>query len=175
MLGVSTNTAHLSSFTKQNFSLQMAHKSTLLSLTFLGPLSPSAIFSLTALLSSQRESTNPLTSSEVLLSWQSLALDDLSPRKYSLCLPFFAYDCRSPGGTVYSFRYHQPLLKRKKNKTLSFELLGDTDILNSGRQERRASLKPFTFIVTVVSTFHSYFRAASELISIVSNWSMILW
>lgn len=108
--------AHLLSFAKQNFSVQMTRKSTLLSLTFLGLSSPSTISFLTVSLSSQMESTSPLISSQVLI-WKSLGLDDPSSRKYSLCLPFFAYDCRSSGG-LFSFRYHQPLLKKKKSKTI---------------------------------------------------------
>lgn len=70
-MGVSTNITHLS-FTKQNFAVQMAHKATVLPLTFLGSLSPPAISSLIVSLSSQTESTSPLIS-KVPLSWQSLA------------------------------------------------------------------------------------------------------
>lgn len=156
-MGVSANTTHLSSFTKQNFSVQMAYKSTLLSLTFLGPLSPSAVSSSTASLSSQTESTNLLVSSEVLLSWQSLALHDPLVPGDTLCV------------CVYSFRYHQPLLKRKKSKTLFPLNCGDKDILNSGGQEARASLKPLPSLSQGSLLFPSYFRVAAELISIVSS------
>lgn len=62
----STNITHLF-FTKQNFAVQMAHKATVLPLTFLGSLSPPAISSLIVSLSSQTESTSPLIS-EVPLS-----------------------------------------------------------------------------------------------------------
>lgn len=65
--------------------------------------------------------------------------------------------------------------KEEEENSLSLELRGGIDILNSGRKENRASLKPLTFLVGVVSTSHSYFRMAAELISIVSNWSIILW
>lgn len=154
--GVCTNTAHLLSFAKQNFSVQMTHKSTLLSLTFRVPLSPSAISSLTASLLSQIESTIPLISSDVLLSWQSLGLNDPRPRKYSLFV--FPYDCRSSGElfTVSDITGHY--WKGRRVKLSFLWTLRRYRYFKFWKTGREGLPEAFTSIVTRISTLYFLFQ-----------------
>lgn len=169
-MGASTNTTHLLSLTYQAKTslLQMAHKSALSSLTFLGPLPLSTISSLTVLLSSQAESTTSaflFISSEMFPSQQSLAPDDPSPRKYTLCLSFFDYDRRSSGElfTVPETSSHH--WEGRKGKISFFELGTDTDIL--WKTTRRGSVILLPSLLQGWLFFTSYFKVAAELFSIV--------
>lgn len=153
MVGVSTNTAHLSSFTKVKLfcavGTQVFSFIPDLPGTFI-PISNPFLDCLTVISNGIYQYCIPLISSEVVLSWHSLASDNPRLKKYSLCLSFFGYDCRSSGElfTVSDITSHYWEGRKVKLSLNSVEI----KIFKLWKTGREGLIETFTFIVTRVST-----------------------
>lgn len=77
---------------------------------------------------------------------------------------YLSLSLRSSGGHLQFQISPATTEKEEKEDSLAFELCGEADILNSGRE---GLMETFTFTVTRIST--SCFWVATELISVVSN------
>lgn len=153
-MGVSTNTAHLLSYVKQNFSVQTAHKSTFLPLTFLGPLSPSVISFLTASLSSQTayQSSSFFSSTSLLTKPRTQW-----PRAQEIVF-VFVFDCRSSGEvfTVSDITSHY--WQRRRVKLSFLWTRWRYRYFKFWKTRREGLTETLTFVVTRISTLYFVFQ-----------------